>query len=693
MVTPITSIGGSGINQNSGGTLLKVFIFCLAALCSLTAEATRASEGAPAPDAEPTDSLLSGSLEEVVVTGQSARHRLDALRLGVEELELDKLAQVPRLFGENDIIRSISLMPGVRSEGDGGGGFEVRGGTASQNLITLDGITLYNPLHVMGIFSTFNDDALGRATLYKGLFPARFGGASASVLETALAPGDMERWHASGTIGILAAKVQADGPVLKDRLSVAVAARRSYVDAFLHIVPQYRGTVMNFYDVTAKARYMSRRGDMIDVSFIISHDNMALDRLMGMYWGNLGGSAVWTARSGDRLAFTTSVAATDYSPKMSMTMMNIDQELTEYIRDFSLTERIRWNAAEGHELEFGARSQLLRVKSAEMRQRGTDLKEIRSGWQNALWVSYEGTLGELWSLSAGARLSVFSALSGNRFHRFKAVGEAAPDFSARAYIDLEPRISVKFNITTLHNVKLGAGTTTQNLHAVRSSTTSFPFDRYALTSANVRPERAAQAGIGYAGMTSDGSFDWSAEAFYKDSRNVYDYIDGQTMYSRINLESIIRRGRGRCYGLELMARKNAGALTGWIAYTLSRAETRVPGINGGQWYDATNDHRHDVSVAAIYRFNDRWSASASWIFSSGNPITAPDVKYKLDGTTVYYYSRRNGYRVPPTHRLDLSSTWTRRGKRFTSQWTFGIFNAYCRYNPYSYDLSKFFRIN
>lgn len=653
------------------------FVVCVASLGAL------GCLGAELPGGEAeADSLLQGSLEEVVVTGQSARQRVDALRLGVENLELAKLAQVPQLFGENDIIKSIALMPGVRGEGDGGGGFEVRGGTASQNLIQLDGITLYNPSHVMGIFSTFNDNALGRATLFKGPFPAQFGGATASVLETALAPGDMERWHAGGTVGILAAKAKAEGPVVRDKLSLAVAARRSYVDAFLQMVPQYRGTVMNFYDITAKVRYIPRQGDILDVSFIISHDNMAIDRLMGMYWGNLGGSVNWTARAGERLTFTTTGAVTDYSPKMSMTMMHIDQELRQYVRDFSLSEKARWEVSDGHSLEFGLRSQLLRVKSADMRVKGSSQREIRSGWQNALWASYEGALGERWGLSAGARLSVFSAMSGSRFHEFTGIGENAPDFSSKTYVDVEPRVSVKYSINPCHNIKLGAGTATQNLHAVRSSSTSFPFDRYALTSASVRPERAAQAGMGYSGMTSDGMFDWSAELYYKDLRNVYDYADGRTMFSRVNLESIILRGRGRSYGAELMFRKNSGPLTGWVAYTLSRTETRIPGINGGRWYDATNDHRHDISVAAIYRFNERWSASASWIFSSGNPITAPDAKYELDGTTVYYYSRRNGYRVPPTHRLDLSATWTRRGKRFTTQWAFGIYNAYCRYNPY-----------
>lgn len=191
-----------------------------------------------------------------------------------------------------------------------------------------------------------------------------------------------------------------------------------------------------------------------------------------------------------------------------------------------------------------------------------------------------------------------------------------------------------------------------------------------------------QYGIGYAGMTADGMFDWSAEGYYKSLRNVYDYQDGRTMFSQVNIESIILGGRGRSYGLEFMFRKNVGRLTGWISYTLSRTRTRIPGINDGRWYDASNDRRHDLSLAAVFRLSDRWSLSGSWIFSSGQPLTAPDVKYELDGTTCYYYSQRNGYRTPPVHRLDLSATWTRPGRHFDTQWSFGIYNAYCRYNPY-----------
>lgn len=629
-----------------------------------------------------SDTVQVHELDAVVVTAQSARQRIAETNIGVEKIELATLSKVPMLFGENDIIKSIALLPGVRGEGDGGGGFEVRGGTAAQNLVLLDGITLYNPSHVLGIFSTFNDKSLGRATLHKGHIPAEFGGATAAVLETGLATGDMKRYHATATIGILAAKFMAEGPLVRNKLSVALSARRSYVDAFLQMVPKYRGTVMNFYDITAKVRYVPRRGDYVDLSFVYGHDNMAIKRIMGLYWGNMGAALNWKATINENISATTTAAYTDYSPKMTMTMINVDQALKEYIRDLSINEKFQLYTDNAGLFEIGLRSQLLRVKSAEIEVAGNNECDIRSGWHNAVWANYENSFGRVFALSGGVRFSLFSALSESRFHRFVSASEPEPDFSARTYFDVEPRVCLKFNLSQRHNIKLGYCVATQNLHAIRSSSSSFPFDRYAITSANVKPDRATQYGLGYAGMTDGGAYDWSSEVYYKHISNVYDYADGRTMYSRINLESIILGGEGRSAGIEFMIRKNSAPLTGWIAYTLSKTQTRIAGINGGRWYDATNDRRHDFSATAIYALNKQWHISGTWIYTSGQPLTAPDVKYQLDGITYYYYSQRNGYRTPPTHRLDLSAVYTRQGRRFTSQWAFGIYNTYCRYNPY-----------
>lgn len=632
---------------------------------------------------ESLDSVSEHQLNEIVVTGNSTRQRFNNATLGAERIDIHQLMLTPSFGGESDIIKSLSLLPGVRSEGDGGGGFEVRGGNASQNLVTLDGITLYNPAHVMGIFSTFNEDALSAATLYKGPIPAMYGGASSSVLETSLSNGYTKHYHASATIGILAAKIMVSGPVTaSDKLSFAVTGRRSYVDAFLKMVPQYRSTVMNFYDVTAKVRYTPSNSHIIDAAFFVSHDNMAVGKIMGMYWGNLCASLNWIAHAGEKVSLTTTASLTHFDPKMEMDIMDDSQTMLTYIHSYSVNEKIRLEINDSHRLEFGLRSELLKVKSAEWMSNSSTEREINSLWENALWAEYNGNILNKIDLNLGVRLNASSVVSGKNFRDFVSADGRTGSSACKTYIRPEPRLSLKYSFSSCHNVKLGFGMASQNLHATRSSTTSFPFDRYALTSVTVKPEQAMQYSAGYSGMSHGSDYDWSAEAYYRDINNVYDFKDGRGPFSDIMLENIILGGKGRSYGIELMMRKNTGRLTGWLSYTLSRTETKIPGINDGRWYDATNDRRHDFSVTAIYGLSDRWSLSGSWIFLTGQALTAPDVKYEIAGETCYYYSERNSYRTPPTHRLDLSATYTHRGPKFTYQWSFGIYNAYCRYNPY-----------
>ena len=636
---------------------------------------------AQTPDLAKTDSIADRSLGEVVVTSYAARNRMSAIQIGSERLELSRLASTPAMFGENDIVKSVALMPGVHAEGEGAGGFEVRGGTSAQNLVTLDGATLYNPTHVLGIFSSFNDNALGRATLFKGPFPASYGDAVAGILDTSLAPGDMSAYHGSATIGLLAAKVKAEGPVLKDKLSFLVTARRSYVDMFLKMIPQYRDTEMNFYDITAKLRWIPRSGEILDISFIGGRDNMGITDLMDMRWGNVAGSVSWHVNRSDRWRFSTVAAVTDYTTRMGVDLMRMDQSLREFIRDLSISEKISCAISDIHMIEMGARSEFFNVQSGEFEFNGSSKRDIRSLWENAFWVGYKGDFKRFF-VDGGVRLVASSALAGSRFNTFDDAVEPAPDFSGKTYFNVEPRLSVKYDVAATHGIKAGVGIATQNIHGIRSSATTFPFDRYALVSASVSPVRAIQYGLAYMGMSEDAMMDWSAEVYYKDLDHVYDYMDGCTMFSKLNLESIILGGEGRSYGLELMFRKNAGRLTGWIAYTLSRSLTRIAGINGGRWYDATNDRRHVASVVGIFSVDPRWQVSGAWTFSSGNPITVPDMKYELDGATCYYYSGRNGYRTPASHRLDLSAQYTHVGSKFTYIWTFGVYNAYCHYSPY-----------
>lgn len=628
------------------------------------------------------DSLDITTLEEITVTGQSARQRISHARLGSESLELTKLALTPQLFGETDIVKSITLLPGVHSEAEGAGGFEVRGGNAYQILVTMDGMTLYNPAHLMGVFSTFNDDAMSSATLHKGPIPASLGGASSSVLETFMKAGDMTKYHFSGTVGLLNAKLAADGPIVNNKLSFSVAARRSYVDLFLKLIPQYKNTIMNFWDVNARIHYKANENNYLDGSFFAARDHLAISELMSMQWGNIAGSLNWHNRAGDNWNFITTAAITDYTTNAWMNVMDSNQKIAEFIKSYSVNEDASYSFSDSHRIRFGIRSELLRVMSGKMKVAGTTLEEVRAGWQNAIWIDYEGDLAKWFSISAGCRLSLFSSISSDRFHAFNGMNEPDPDFSSRTYFNPEPRVSVKFIINDNHNVKAGVSMATQNIHGIRSTTSSFPFDRYALTSANVKPENATQYSLGYVGMTPDGAWDWSVEGYYKSIDNVYDYKDGMNMGSRMNLESLILGGRGRSYGMEFMLRKNSGKLTGWISYTLSRTQTRIDGINGGNWYNASNDRTHDVAVVAIYNFNSKWNVSASWTYSSGKPLTAPDEKYEVAGTTCYYYAGRNTYKTPASHRLDLSANYTMKRRNLTHLISFGVYNAYSYQSPF-----------
>lgn len=660
--------------------IIRFFVLGLIAGCALTAY-SQSTASAATPD-----SIETRILNEVVVTGNSSSQRVANVQLGAERLEMKVLEKTPVLFGEVDIIKSITLLPGVRQESEGSGGYMVRGGTASQNLVQLDGATLYNPSHVMGIFSTFNEDALGGATLYKGLMPSYFGGATSSVLDIQLAPGNMERWHAGGSVGLLAAKAYANGPIVKDKLSLAVSARRSYADLFLKIVPKYRSTVMHFYDVNAKLRYHPRPADYIDASFSMTHDNMGISDIMWMDWGNMAASVKWTARRGDRWKFITTGAYTDYSGDMWMDIMGNRQQLDEYIRTVSLNERASFSIDDTQEIELGYRSELFRVKSGEWSVNNTLEKEIRSGWSNDVWLDYKSEPTEWFSLEGGVRLSVFSSLKGDSFAKLVDYYNTGIKHEGngieKTYLNLEPRLSLKFTVAGNHALKGGVTASSQNLHAIRTSANTFPFDRYAITSATILPEKAWQYSLGYASSTEDGMWEWSAEGYWKSLQNVYDYRSGVTIFSDINLEKLILGGKGRSYGMELMLRKNRGRLSGWVSYTLSKTQTKIDGINDNRWYDASNDRRHDLNIVAMYDLTDRWSLSASFLFASGQALSVPDAKYQLSGATIYYYGQRNSYRTPTTHRLDISANYRHVGKKFTYEWSIGVYNLYNHYNPY-----------
>ena len=628
------------------------------------------------------------TLQEVTVMSRSALKRINEVQIGVEKVEIATLARVPALFGEKDIIKSIQLLPGVKSESDGSGGYQVRGGTSAQNLILLDGATVYNAGHLMGLFSTFNDEALANASLYKGLVPAQLGGGTSSVFDIDTRSGDMQRYHFSGTVGLLSAKVMAEGPIQSDKSSFLFAGRRSYLDIFLKSSKDYKDNTMNFYDANLRLNFRLSPQDMLSLTFFRGRDNMGIDDLMDMSWGNTTAAANWLHTFGDPLYANTQLTYSDFSDDVGIDLMNIHYTMAGHIRHLTLNHRQVWTPTKRHRVNYGLETTYLQLKSAEWDIDFLHQREKRNAWMNSLWVNEEWKLNDHLDLSAGARLHLFTVLGGSPYYQVDAKGNIVETLTpgsgefVKTYADVEPRVSLKWAISQQHSVKIGYSRTSQDIHAIRGSSASMPFDRYTMTSNIVSPEQADQVAAGWTAITRDGAYDFSLEGYYKDIRNVYDYRDGKSFHSEIEIERLILGGKGRAYGLELAAHKNEGRLTGWLSYTLSWVENKIEGINGGEWYTAPNDRRHDLAVVGMYHLNDRWELSAAWRYNTGQALTAPSAKFEVDGHTYYYYAERNGYRAPAYHRLDLSATYSRQVGRTTQQWAFGLYNAYNRYNPY-----------
>jgi len=636
---------------------------------------------------EDTDTIRSERLEEVVVTSTSARQRLQNIQTGAEQLQLKDLTAAPQLFGENDIMRSIQLLPGVKAESDASSSFQVRGGTSAQNLVLFDNAPVYNVGHLAGLFSAFNDDALGSATLYKGLLPAQYGGASSAVLDINGRTGNKQQWHGGATIGLLSAKATLEAPIVKDKLSFIVTARRSYLDAFLKMSKDYKDNILYFYDINTKLDWTITPNDQLFLSFFTGKDRTAVEDMVDIRWSNLATSLKWLHHFRGGSNSQTTILYSGYGNDNGVDFLGLNLWYKGHIRQSSL--RQDFHVVLGRqELKVGLQSSLLNVKSAEWQVLSNYEKEQRRAWENAAWLNGTFRPASWLTASAGLRLSLFSPLGGSLYYDIADDGTIDWYYNyknnqiVRTHTVWEPRASLNFSISPSLNFKVAYARTSQNIHALRNQSTSTPFDRYTISSNIVEPEIADQVSAGFFAMTPDEGYDFSVEGYYRKIDNVLDYRDGKSFRSEIEIERLILPGEGKAYGVELLARKNKGRLTGWIGYTLSWSKTRIEGINGGQWYDANNDRRHDINIIAMYQLSKQWTLNAAWVFNSGQAFTAPSGKYQIIDNWIYYYAERNGYRAPDYHHLDVSAIWTRKNKRTTHEWVFGIYNLYNRYNPY-----------
>jgi hypothetical protein len=636
-------------------------------------------------------------LQQVVVTGNKNNNNVTKPLMGVQKLSVAEIADIPVIFGEKDILKTIQLLPGVMPAGDGNSGFYVRGGTVDQNLILLDEATVYNPEHLLGFFSTFNSDAIKDVTLYKGAIPAEFGGRLASVLDVRMNDGNTKDYHVDGGIGLISSRVNVEGPIEKDDGSFIVTARRTYADLFLKLSKDTNTnrSSLYFYDINAKANYKLGENDHLYLSGYFGKDVLGLAGNFGLDYGNSTGTLRWNHVLNSRLFSNTSLIFSKYNYDVSVTSGSTDIGITSYIQDLHLKEDLEYYANSDNKIDFGievidhATSPGVISSTAASSYNALSLPD-KHALESAVYISHDLSIGNAININYGLRAGLFTVLGPGTFYTYDSAGntvDSAKYSSGQTvvnYFNLEPRFSMSYKFAANSSLKISYTRTTQNLHLLSNSTSSNPTDVWIPSSNNVKPEIADQVSLGYYRNLSQNRYEFSTEVYYRDMQNQIDYKNGAQLIANEYVESQLIFGKGRAYGVEVYLKKKVGRLTGWLSYTLSRTERQFAGVNNDSWYPANQDRTHDLSLVGIYKVNDKWTLSADFVYYTGNAVTWPSGKYQVDGQIVWLYGERNANRMPPYNRLDLSATLQgHKTKKFDSNWNFSLYNAYGRENPYS----------
>ncbi|MDU1905323.1 MAG: TonB-dependent receptor [Dysgonomonas sp.] len=637
------------------------------------------------------------NLDEVVVSTNRSDANISAPQTGVEKMTMQEVSKLPVLLGERDVIKAIQLMPGVKAASEGGSGFFVRGGTADQNMVSLDNVSVYNASHLMGFFSTFNPDAVRDVTLYKGAMPAQYGERLASVLDVQMRDGDNEEYHLSGGIGLISSKLSVEGPLQKGKSSFILSGRRTYADAIARLAgsEDAKNTTLYFYDLNAKLNFNVSDKDRISFSGYWGKDKLGIKEVIDTDWGNLLGTLRWTHQMNGKVSLSTALQFNQYDYHVDVDM-NTDLSISSRIKDYTLKQDLLYDYSPNSRWRFGYSSTYHDLDPGLYefnKDTGEDLDlKSRYSWENGIYASHSLKLTDKLEAIYGLRVSAFSALGKGEYYTLNENNEVIDStwYSAgkfvKTYINLEPRLSMVYKLNKFSSLKAAYGRTTQNMHLLTNTNFNSPMDRWTMSSNNIKPQIADQVSLGYFRNFSKDMYEFSVEAYYKDMRNQIDFKDNAEFETNDDLESELLYGKGRAYGVEFLLKKKYGRLTGWVGYTLSKSEKQIDGINNDEWYDARQDRTHDISIVGMYDLNKKWSLSAAWVYYTGNAVTYPSAKYHVDGREVVYYSERNGYRAPAYHRLDLGATCIlKKTKKYYSELAFSLYNAYGRENAYMID--------
>jgi hypothetical protein len=658
-------------------------------------------------------------LQEVQVTAKKLDENLNRAEMSTTQLTAKQIKTIPQFLGEFDVIRSITLLPGVTTVGEGASGFNVRGGKTDQNLILLDEAPVYNSSHIFGFFSVFNGDAVRDLKLYKGGIPAPFGGRLSSVLDVRQKEGNTKEYGGTVGLGLLSSRVMFEGPIIQDKASFMIAGRRSYQDVLLKASPNddINNIIANFYDLNAKVNYKFSDKSRLFLSAYYGKDAFGVPGLVKFNWGNLGLTGRWNYLINDKLFLNVSTIYSDYDYAIGFDFPQAKIDNVAYIKNQTNKIAFSWFPNASHQVNYGAEATVYDFEpfSTTFDYIDSNLTDINIELQNEYAVEPAFYIEDNWKVNN--RLTIRGGVRYSSFYNFgeRDVINYTPTANGTVRNDLivdttsyasgeliegydglqgiEPRLGINFKTTENSAIKASYNRTRQYIHLISNTTSSLPIDTWRPAGRFIKPGTADQVALGWNRNFANGEWQLSVETYYKTLRDLVDFKNGAQPTGVDNIEVDLMTGRGRSYGVEMQLDKKIGALTGWIAYTYSRSELQVDlgatpeeWINLGEWYRAAQDKPHDIAIVAAYAWKPNISFSGSFIYQTGKPYTYPEARSEFEGIIYPFALSRNNSRTPAYHRLDLSMDVkipNKKNRDWEGSWNFGVYNAYARKNAFS----------
>ncbi len=648
----------------------------------------------------------SEEIEEVVVTAKAGNDNIVSAKMGVQKLDSKVIDRVPTLLGEADVIRILQLTPGVVPTSEMSSNLSVRGGERDQNLILLDNATVYNASHLLGLFSVFNNDAIKNIDLYKGIIPSRFGGSISSVLDINMKEGNSKKFTGVGSIGLLTSRLTLEAPIVKSKGSVLISGRRTYIDVLTGLAEKINDKVSKvpyyFYDFNAKANYTLNDKHRIYLSGYFGRDvaNLEIDddAKQESNWGNYTTTLRWNYLVTKKLFANTTFLINNYDyyidAKMNYGETGQGFRWDASLRDYGVKFDLGYFLNPDNTVKFGASSIYHDFNIAEVKGYADTMKfnfTIPKMYclEHAAYIGNEQKIGDVLTLEYGLNISALQNMgSANVFtlENYNVVDTTryGKNKIFNTYWNLDPRFSLSWIINPNNSIKAGYSRTHQYLHIASNSSAGTPLDVWMPVTPNVKPQYGHQASVGYFRNLNNDMYQISVEGYYKAMYNQIEFVEFSQPYFNEKIEEEFRFGKGRAYGLELMAKKSEGRYTGWIAYTLSKSERKIEDIQEKDWYPSSFDQRHNISIVNMLDITKRLSVSVNWLFNTGKPFDAPVSRIEYGNEIVPYYDGKNASRYPNYHRMDLGVELKNKPKkRYQTSWTFSVYNLYNRKNANS----------